>query len=293
MKILVTIPAYNEEKTIGVLVNRIHKVMKSKGYNYQVLVLDDGSTDGTAKVAAKANAVVYSHPKNYGLAETFRSEIDKSIELGADLIVHIDADMQYLPEEIPLLIAEIRKGYDLVLGSRFMGEIEHMPFINRFGNTAFSRVISQIAEMDISDAQTGFRAFTREFAQKVKIKSDHTYTQEQIIRGIKDKFKIREVPIYFAKRKDKSRLISSPFSYALRAWINILRIYRDYKPLKFFGVIGTLIFLVGLSIGFYMVYLHFTTGIAGHFALLMLDVVILSVGFQLLTFALLADMFRG
>ena len=293
MMIVVTIPAYNEDKTIGILVSGIHKIMKSKGYNYKVLVLDDGSSDRTAKVAKSAKAVVYSHPKNYGLAETFRTEIEKSLELGADVIVHIDADMQYQANEIPKLIEEINKGYDLVLGSRFMGKIEYMPLINRIGNIVFSRVISQIAETKISDAQTGFRAFTRDFAKKVAIRSDHTYTQEQVIRAAKEKFKIKEVPIYFAKRKDKSRLISNPFSYALRAWINILRIYRDYKPLKFFGVLGTLIFSVGILIGFYLVYLHLTTGIAGHLALMMLDVIILSVGFQLLTFALLADMFEG
>ena len=292
MKIIVTIPAYNEEKTIGALIGRIHKVMKNK-YNYKVLVVDDGSRDNTRKVAQEKGALVYSHPKNYGLAEAFRTEIQKSLELGADIIVHIDADIQYQPEEIPKLIKEIGKGNDLVLGSRFMGKIEYMPLVNRLGNIAFSNAISQIVETRISDAQTGFRAFTREFAKKIMIRSDHTYTQEQIIRGSKNKFKIKEIPVYFAKRKDKSRLISNPFSYALKAWINILRIYRDYKPLRFFGVIGTLIFSVGLMIGFYMIYLHLTTGIAGHLALLMLDVVILSIGFQLITFALLADMFEN
>lgn len=293
MQIIVTIPAYNEEKTILTLISRIHKVMKTNRYNYKILVVDDGSKDKTPKIAKNAKAIVYSHSKNYGLADTFRTELQKALELGADIIVHIDADMQYQPEEIPKLIKQIEKGYDLVLGSRFMGKIEYMPSINRLGNLAFSKVVSQIVETRISDAQTGFRAFTKEFAKKIIIRSDHTYTQEQIIRAVKNKFKIKEVPIYFAKRKDKSRLISNPFSYALRAGINILRIYRDYKPLRFFGIIGFLIFTLGFLIGIYLLYLHFTTGIVGHFALLMLDIVILSVGFQLLTFALLADMFEG
>ena len=292
MLVVVTIPAYNEEKTISTLIGRIHKALKNK-YKYKVLVVDDGSHDKTGKVAKSKGAIVFSHPKNYGLAETFRTEIEKSLELGADVIVHIDADMQYQPEEIPKLIKEVENGNDLVLGSRFMGKIEYMPWINRFGNKAFSHVVSQAAEMEISDAQTGFRAFTKELATKVKVRSDHTYTQEQIIRAVRNKFKIKEVPVYFARRKDKSRLISNPISYAISAWINLMRLYRDYKPLKFFGVIGTLIFSVGLLIGFYMIYLHLTSGIAGHLALLMLDVIILSVGFQLLTFALLADMLEG
>ena len=291
MKVIVTIPAYNEEKTIESLIREIKKVMSA--YRYSILVVDDGSSDETAKVAKKAGAIVYSHPKNYGLAETFRTEIEKSLKLNADVIVHIDSDLQYKPEEIPRLIKEIKNGYDLVLGSRFMGKIEYMPSIHKLGNRAFSKVISQITGIKISDAQTGFRAFTKEIAEKITIKSDHTYTQEQIIRAVKNKFKIKEVPVYFAKRKDKSRLISNPFSYALRAWTNIIRIYRDYEPLKFFGILGSFIMSVGVVIGFYMIYLHFTGGISGHFALLMLDVVILSVGFQLLMFALLADMFRS
>jgi glycosyltransferase involved in cell wall biosynthesis len=293
MEIVITIPAYNEEKTIGLLINEIHKVMKNGSYSYKIIVVNDGSKDGTSEVAKNAGAIVYSHPKNYGLADTFKTEIEKSLELGADVLVHIDADMQYKPEEIPKLIKEIQNGYDLVLGSRFMGTIEHMPLINRIGNKAFSRVISNITGIKISDAQTGFRAFTKNFAKKVVIKSDHTYTQEQVIRAIKNKFKIKEVPIYFAKRRDKSRLISNPFFYALKAWINILRIYRDYKPLKLFGVIGTLIFSIGVLIGLYLVYLLFTTGFVPRLPLLMLDVLILSIGFQLLTFALLADMFRS
>ncbi len=291
MNVIVTIPAYNEAKTIGILINRIKKVMQKSRYKYKILVVDDCSKDKTAKIAKESGAVVYSHPKNYGLAETFRTEIEKSLKLDADTIVHIDADLQYKPEEIPSLIGEIENGYDLVLGSRFKGKIESMPWVNRLGNIAFSRVVSQMAEMKISDAQTGFRAFTRNFAKKIAIRSDHTYTQEQIIRAVKNKFKIKEIPVYFAKRNGKSRLISNPFSYALRAWINILRIYRDYKPLKFFGLIGTFVFSIGFLIGIYMTYLHFTTGISGHFALLMLDVMILSIGFQLMTFALLADMF--
>ncbi len=296
MNIAITIPAYNEEKTIGLLIGRIKKVLNNSQYKsqYKVLVVDDGSKDKTPIVAKKAGAIVYSHPKNYGLAEAFRTGIEKSIELDSDVIVNIDADMQYQADEIPKLIDEIKDGkYDLVLGSRFKGTIEEMPLIKRLGNIAFSKVVSQITGFPISDAQTGFRAFNRAVAEKLNIRSDHTYTQEQIIRAVNQKFRLKEVPIYFSKRKDKSRLISNPFSYAIRAWINILRIYRDYQPLKFFGILGTFIFSIGFIIGIYMLYLHFTTGISGHFALLMLNIVILSVGFQLLTLAFLADMIGG
>lgn len=292
MDIAVTIPAYNEEKTIGSLISKIHRVMKSNKYRYSILVVDDGSKDKTAETAKKAGAIVYSHPKNYGLADCFRTEIEKCLKQKADIIVHIDADFQYKPEEIPKLIREIKNGYELVLGSRFKGKIEYMPAIKKLGNMAFSKAVSQITDLQISDAQTGFRAFTRKVAEDIAITSNHTYTQEQIIRAVKQKFRIKEVPIYFAKRDGKSRLITNPFGYAIRAWINIIRIYRDHEPLKFFGFIGTCVFGLGFLIGLYLIYLHFTTGIVGHFALIMLDILILTIGLQILIFGFIADMNR-
>lgn len=293
MKVVVTIPAYNEEKTVGVVINKIHEVMKSNSYSYDILVIDDGSKDKTAKIAKDADAIVFSHPKNYGLADTFRTEIEKALELGADIIVHIDADVQYSPKEIPQLIKEIKNGYDLVLGSRFKGKIESMSVIKKFGNKVFSKVISNITKVKISDAQTGFRAFTKEVAKKIKINSRHTYTQEQIIRAVREKYRIKEVPIYFAKRDGKSRLIGNSLGYAIRAWINIIRTYRDYEPLKFFGTIGGVIFSLGFLLGFYLVYIQiFAEGVNRHFGLMMLDILILSIGLQILIFGFIADMLK-
>ena len=293
MLIVITIPAYNEGKTLGGLIKEIKRVMDTSSYNfkYKVVVGDDGSTDDTPEVARIAGAVVVSHPRNMGLAETFRSEIKKSLELKADIIVHIDADGQYLPKEIPLLIKEVQKGSDLVLGSRFKGTIEHMPLVKRMGNRAFSRVISKITGLSISDGQTGFRAFTKDVAMRITIISNHTYTQEQIIKAAREKFRIKEVPVYFAKRNDKSRLISNPLGYAIRAWINIVRIYRDYEPLRFFGMVGSLIFSIGFLLGLFLVYVQFFgDGINRHLGLIMLDVLVLSIGFQVIIFGFLADM---
>ena len=97
MKIVVTIPAFNEEKSIREVIAKIKKVMSSNNYNYKVLVVDDGSNDKTTEIAKEAGAIVYSHPKNYGLAECFKTEIEKCLEHKADVIVHIDAYFQYKP----------------------------------------------------------------------------------------------------------------------------------------------------------------------------------------------------
>lgn len=285
-KIIVTIPAYNEEETIGIVVNEIKKINK----NYTVLVVDDGSKDKTAEIAKKNGAIVISHPKNYGLAEAFRTEIKECLRLKASIIVHTDADGQYLASDIPRLIKEVEDGYDLVLGNRFLGGIESMPLLKQLGNKAFSNAISKIIRQKIGDCQTGFRAFTSEVAEKIEIKSDHTYTQEQIIRAVNQKFKIKEIGTYFKKRDGESRLMRNPLEYALKAWINILRIYRDYQPLKFFGAIGLFFFSSGVLIGLILILLFLTTGRIGHLPLTILSIMLVIIGVQIGLFGFLADM---
>jgi len=292
MYIVVTIPAYNEEKSIGRTIERIRRAMKNRRCRFSILVVDDGSRDHTAAVAKKAGAEVIVHPVNLGLAETFRTEMTACLKKKADIIVHIDADAQYLPREIPKLIDEVEDGYDLVLGSRFKGHIERMPWLKRRGNRAFSRVISQITRLPISDAQTGFRAFTREVAE-IAITSTFTYTQEQIIRAARMKFHIKEVPVYFAARGGtKSRLMKHPLDYALKAGINLLRVYRDYEPLKFFGLIGLSFFGVGILLGIWIVYTIITTGGVGGIPRVILSAVLLITAVQIWVFGFLADMWR-
>ena len=239
-------------------------------------------------------AIVDSNASNCGLAEAFKTEIKKFLELKFDVFVHIDADGQYKAEEIPLLLKEIDKGCDLVLGSRFMGKIEYMPFMKRLGNKIFSKVISQVSRFKISDAQTGFRAFTRKVAEEIDIISTFTYTQEQIIKAARMKFKIKEVPVTFLKRggETKSRLMKNPFDYAVKAWINILRIYRDYEPLKFFGLFGGTIFLLGIVVGLWILYWFFITGSVGGLPRVLLSVLLISIGLQIILFGFLADMIK-
>jgi len=289
MKVWISIPAYNERKTIGNLIDEITSVLNKTKYDYRISIVDDGSKDNTVEIAKSKKVTIYSHPFNIGLAETFRTEIKQFLDSKYDVFLHIDADGQYLPKEIPKLIDEFKKGYDLVLGSRFIGKIEYMPWLKRMGNKAFSKIISNIVQFKISDCQTGFRAFNRKVAE-MDINSDHTYTQEQIIRAVKNKFKIKEVPVYFAKRGDKSRLISHPLEYAFKAWINILRIYRDYDPLKFFGKIGMFFIIPGFALGAWLLSIYFRTGSIGRVPSLILTILLILTGIQIILFGFLADM---
>ncbi len=291
MKVIISIPAFNESKSIGNVIEDIKRVMKTTKYECAVQVVDDGSTDDTADVARKAGAVVVVHPYNAGLAETFRTEIRQFLETKADVFVHIDADGQYDAADIPRLVAEVEKGYDLVLGNRFAGGIESMPLMKKLGNKLFSRAISKIVRYNVEDCQTGFRAFNRRVARDIDIISDHTYTQEQIIKAVRKKMKIGEVPTVFRRRKDgESRLLRNPFEYAIRAWINLFRIYRDYNPLKFFGRIGAFFITLGLMIGIWVLYLFFKTGKVGHLPATILTGLLIIAGVQIIIFGFLADM---
>ncbi len=118
-KIIITMPAYNEGKTIAGVIKDIKEVMDKDGFKYEILVLNDGSTDNTAKLAKNAGAVVYNHQTNKGLAKSFNSEIKYCLERKADIIIHTDADGQYLAKDMLKLIDKYKEGYDFVLGSRF------------------------------------------------------------------------------------------------------------------------------------------------------------------------------
>ena len=189
------------------------------------------------------------------------------------------------------MIEKVKQGYDLVLGSRFRGRIQSMPFLKRIGNIAFSAVLTSLTKRRITDSTTGFRAFTSEVARDINYINTFTYTQEQIIKAAKQGFKITEIPI-IARKTRESRLFKNPFQYALKAWINIFRIYRDYEPLMFFGRIGFALFLLGVLIGSWLVYRFITLGYIGRTPSTILSLLLILVGLQVVLFGFLADMMR-
>lgn len=288
MKMVVTIPAYNEEKTIGLVIQEINNVLSERKYKCKVIVVDDGSIDKTKEIAQKEGAIVYSNKTNVGLAKTFVREMELCLAHGADIIVHTDADGQYPAKYILQLVDKLLSGYDLVLGSRFYKGQYKGPVLNFVGNIAFAMVFSHLLGKRITDTTTGFRAFTKEVA-KLPIKNNFTYTHEQLIRVRKDGFRIGEIFINGRKTR-KSRLFKNPFDYAMKAFVTILCIYRDFAPLYFFGRIGIALLLWGFFIGIYFLNLHFTTGITGHLGLLFLMIILLFTGLQVVLFGFLADM---
>lgn len=246
---VVMIPAYNEESTIRSVIESIPKTIPGIG-KIRVVVINDGSTDGTVAEALAAKAIVISNPSNRGLAYTFARGMEYALEMGADIIVNTDGDNQYDQGEIPQLVNPILQGKaDMVLGSRFKGRIEHMPISKRWGNQFASWVLKQITGLEITDGQTGFRAFTREAALQLNVMSRFTYTQETLLDAADKGLRIIEIPSVFRRRDGKSRLFNGVLDYAGRALHTIIIGNLKLHPMTTFGSAGIALALAGGLVG--------------------------------------------
>ena len=206
MKLIIIIPAYNEEKTIAEVIKRIPENIVGVSEK-QVIVIDDGSTDRTAELAGEAGAFVFSHPKNAGVGEAFSTGIKKALENRADIAVTIDADNQFNPDEINVLIQSIIKGKaDVVLGSRFVGQNkpEGISRMKLFGNKYMAKFISFLSGQKFCDVSCGFRAYSKQALLNLNLFGKFTYTQELILSLKFKGLRIKEIPVrarYFENRK--------------------------------------------------------------------------------------------
>lgn len=295
-RVCAIITALNEEKTIGDIVKRTKKVLGDG----EIIVVDDGSTDSTVKIAKESGATtVISHWRNLGVGTALRTGIRAALSSNPnpDIIVKLDGDGQHLPEDIPKLVQPILDGEaDLVLGTRFTEKIQ-MPFIKKIGNKIITWLIKKLTGYPLTDTQSGFRAMRGTVAKIIlPVNGTYTYTQEMIIHAAKNKLKVREVPITCKERRHgKSRVVKNPITYGFRIVFILIRTFRDYNPLLTFGLFGVL--LAGLGL---LVYLHlfwdllmFGIPIAASPTSFLIAITLLISGFQALMFALLADMIGG
>ena len=163
-----------------------------------------------------------------------------------------------------------------------------MSFGKRYGNTLSTFVTRIISDYPVRDAQSGFRAFSREAALKINILSDYTYVQETIIQSVDKKLKIIQIPCEFRKRDGKSRLISNLYIYAKKAGLTIIRTYIHYKPLKALLITSLFPLLIGFFLGVRYLY-FFSIGDKGHVQSLILTAILLIIGFQVIILAFIAD----
>lgn len=291
-KLVIMIPAYNEEKSIGRVIKEIPREIEGLD-KIEILVINDGSTDSSGNIAENAGAKVFSHKTNLGLGVTFRDGLEKALEMDADIIVNIDADFQYDPKEIPKLIEPvINERADIVLGDRQIDKLKHMPPSKKCGNKIATWLVRRITGLPIRDAQTGFRAFSRDAALRMNLRGDYTYVQETLIQAANKNLKIEQIPVEFREREGESRLITNIFSYAKYAGLNIIKSYRDYRPLEVFTAIGGTIILIGLIFGVRVVVDFLNFGRVAHLPSAILTTMLVVTGLLVITFGLLADMLK-
>jgi len=244
-RIVIVIPTLNECKAVEEVVGGVKSAMN--GYEHRVLVVDGHSTDGTDEIARKMGAdVIYQRGKGYGDAlKTGFFHARKRLD--AEVIVMMDADMTYDPKHIPALVAPILEDKaDMVVGNRFAGmQKGAMPFVNRVGNRVLSLVAKLALGLNVYDTQSGMRAFKSELLDSMNLVAvGMPLAMEMLAEALSVDARICEVPISYMPRVGKTKL--NPLKDGGRILGTTVRLMFDIRPLLFFGIIGTVLGIMGL-----------------------------------------------
>jgi len=293
-KLVIQIPALNEAATLPTVLSEVPR--KIEGIDeVQVIVIDDGSTDGTANIAIANGAdAVIRHRSTRGLSKSFISGIQFALALGADIIVNTDGDNQYPGASIPDLVKPILDDKaDLVIGDRQPLKNANFSPLKRLMEAAGSAYIRSVSGTDVSDAVSGFRAFSRYAALPLQVFNPYSYTLETLIQAGKRHLKIAQVPITTNPNLRKSRLHKGIFHFIGNQAGAILRSYVLYQPLRTFLSVGILSALAGLVLLIrFLVYYLLNQG-NGHLQSLSVGGTLLIIGIVLMIIGFLADSMRA
>jgi glycosyltransferase involved in cell wall biosynthesis len=243
MKIVIGIPAFNEEKNIaGILI-------KLKKFSQHIVVCDDGSNDLTAKISEELGAIVIKHEKNLGYGAAIKSIFLKSQEINADVLITFDADGQHRIEDINKVLEPIKDNTaDVVIGSRFLNNKQKIPKYRKVGIKAITELTNIVGGTKITDSQSGFRAYNKKILEKINpTESGMGISTEILIKIQKAGFKISEVPIKILYEGETST--HNPISHGSSVIFSTVKYVAIERPLTFYGIPGMIFLLIGLSFG--------------------------------------------
>ena len=291
MKLIIQIPAYNEEATIAHALRDLPKKIDGVS-SIETLVIDDGSSDKTAEAARKAGANHVLQLKSHrGLSSAFVAGIDAALRLGADIIVNTDADNQYVAADIVRLVNPIVKGTaEVVIGDREVAKSPHMSPLKRMLQRWGSWTVGKASGIDVADVTSGFRAFSRDAAMQINVFNPFTYTLETVIQAGNRNLGVQSVGIRTNAPTRPSRLYRGMGTYMRKSMATIFRIYTLYRPLKTFFAIGSVLMLLGVILGARFLWYYAQGDRGGHVQSLILAAVFLITGFHTWLIALLADL---
>ncbi|HYC92410.1 MAG TPA: glycosyltransferase family 2 protein [Thermoanaerobaculia bacterium] len=291
MKLIVQIPAFNEEGTIAQALRELPKKIEGVT-SIETLVIDDGSTDKTVEAARKAGATHILQLRTHrGLSAAFVAGIDAALRLGADVIVNTDADNQYAAADIARLVAPIAAGAaDVVIGDREVAKSPHMSGFKKLLQRVGSWTVGKASGLRVRDVTSGFRAFSREAAMQINVFNPFTYTLETVIQAGNRNLGVQSVTVRTNAPTRPSRLYRGMGTYLRKSVATIFRIYTVYRPLKTFFAIGSVLMFLGVALGARFLWYFAQGDRDGHVQSLILAAVFLVTGFQTWLIALVSDL---
>ncbi|KQO62172.1 glycosyltransferase family 2 protein [Curtobacterium sp. Leaf261] len=293
MKLFVQIPCLNEEATLASVIETIPTSIDGID-EIEILVIDDGSSDRTREVAEALGVRHFvRHTRNMGLARSFRDGVDYALLHGADIVVNTDGDNQYPQESIAELVQPIVAGQaDIVIGDRQTRTIEHFSRFKRSMQALGSRAASIAAGVDLPDAASGFRAYSKYALIRLNIVTRFSYCMETIVQAGYKRLAVTSIPIRTNPKTRESRLFSNIWQHMFQSGSAIVRVYLMYRPIALFAWISTLLAIGGLVPFVRYLILRETDAGGDHVQSLLLGVVLVITALLAMVIGVVADLTR-